>query len=183
MAGPGARRCRLGLSSCVRSRLSGVFRALRFAGFARQTDLASGVYRLRGEEVEGDRREPSVTEEGKLLAALSSSLIYAALSGAFAGGAGRTTSRFTRSSYFICSHTCTGTARSSTRRACCPLARSSSDDAKGVKDTVLCLCWCFRQPATQRGGERASEMWRVGSSHSPAPDSGACGTERAACFF
>ena len=79
MAGPGARRGRLGLSSRVRSRSSGAFRALRFACFARQTDLASGMYSQRGEEVEGDRREPNVTEEGKLLAALSSSLIYAAL--------------------------------------------------------------------------------------------------------
>ena len=70
--------------------------------------------------------------------------------------------------HFICSHTRTGIARSSTRRACCPLARSSSgDDAKESKiphGTVSMLG--FSPASRSTGGERASEMGRAGTSHS-----------------
>jgi hypothetical protein len=69
----GARRRRRGLSSRLRSSMvRAPERSFLRLALCSQTDRASGVYRQRGEEMEGDRREPSVTEEGKLLAALSS---------------------------------------------------------------------------------------------------------------
>jgi hypothetical protein len=172
MAGPGARRCRLGLSSCVRSRLSGVFRALRFAGFASGVHARTGGGEERGKrqrERERERERGSQSDEEKpVLATLSPPLIHAYLA-AMRSRADQVTRPHAAHGLhisFVHTHAQAQRVRLLGAPAAPWHAAAATMQRSQRYRTGLCLCWGFRQPATQRGArERARWGARAARTH------------------